>query len=462
MDVHFIPFNGRYLIYCPLKRLAFIGNQALIEYLRERATNPNATPAQTDIESFLDQVGYWKSDVLPDAVVEPSALRPAMAVLLMTNRCNLACTYCYAAAGSRPPVDMPWPMAQAMIDAAADNARSNGESRFGVSFHGGGEPTLHWSVLTAAVAHARARALPCDISLASNGVWAPQKRDYICRNLDSVTLSFDGVQSVQDAQRPRRSRRGSFETVLRSIHALDAAEVKYGIRMTVTAAGIDKLPEGMRFLSNETGVRAIQIEPSFTVARGVYADPSAEDGRRFVAAFLQSARIGSERDIFVSYSGARPWVIARSFCLAPTQALIATPEGRLVACFEATGDGHPYAGEFTIGRVTPNGVEHDLAGYIKFQQRQEARRAACTKCFCYWHCCGDCASRAMVSSAPTSMRCQINREITQALIVGAIERGGGVWTASSDRIEKHMPSPHLKQNSLAARPPSQGLGCENL
>ena len=51
MDVHFIPFNGRPLIYCPLKRLAFIGNRALIECLRGRATNPNSTPAQTHIES---------------------------------------------------------------------------------------------------------------------------------------------------------------------------------------------------------------------------------------------------------------------------------------------------------------------------------------------------------------------------------------------------------------------------
>lgn len=434
IDVHFIPFNGRYLVYRPLKRLAFIGNRALVNYLRGRAAAPDTTPVHADVEMFLHRTGYWEPAVPPDAA-NPSALRPTMAVLLMTNRCNLACTYCYAVAGSQSPTDMPWHMARAVIEAAADNARTNGDARFGLSFHGGGEPTLNWSVLKAAVAHARAQSLSCDISLASNGVWSQRTRDFICRNIDSVTLSFDGIRTVHDVHRPRRSGRGSFEAVLRSIRALDAAKVTYGIRMTVVPAALDQLQEGVRWLCHETGVRTIQIESSFTVARGVYADPSAEDGARFVTAFLQAARIASDHGVFVSYSGARPWVIAHRFCLAPTQALIATPEGRLVACFEAVGDGHPYAREFTIGRVTSNGVEHDSDAYNRFQLRQEARRKACDECFCYWHCCGDCASRAMVSSAPASIRCYINREITKAMITSRIDRAGGVWTRGESEPE---------------------------
>jgi uncharacterized protein len=428
MDVHFIPFGEQFLIYCPLKRLAFIGNQALVDYLEGRATTPDFTRAQPYIEAFLDQTGYWESDVVPDAPRKLSASRPAMAVLLMTNRCNLACTYCYAAAGTQPPVDMPWPLARAVIDTAVSNASANGDSRFGLSFHGGGEPTLNWTVLEPAVAHARAQPLPCDITLASNGVWSPRMSEFICANIDSVTVSFDGVGAVHDEQRPRPSGGGSFESVLRSIQALDAAEVSYGIRMTVTPANVERLPDGVRLLCRETNVRAIQIEPSFTVARGVYADPTTEAGGRFVTAFLSAARIASEHQAFVSYSGARPWVIAHAFCRAPTEALIATPEGRLVACFEATGDDHPYADEFTIGCVTPDGVEHDPVAYERFQHRQEGRRSECGECFSYWHCCGDCSSRAMVSSAPSSVRCHVNREITKALIASNIEREGGVWT----------------------------------
>lgn len=429
-DVHFIPFGEQFLIYRPLKELAFIGNQALVDYLKGRSTDLHTTPAQPDIEAFLDHTGYWAPDISPDADPRPRPSRPTMAVLLMTNRCNLACTYCYAAAGTQPPVDMQWPLARAVIDAAVSNAQANGDSRFGLSFHGGGEPMLNWPVIEAAVAYARAQLLPCDISLATNGVWSARARKFICSNIDMVTLSFDGAKAAHDVQRPHNSGRGSFEKVFQSIQALDAAEVSYGIRMTVTVATIDRLPEGVRMLCHETGVRAIQIEPSFTAERGVYADPPTEVGDRFVTAFLSAARIGAEHRVSVSYSGARPWVIADTFCLAPTQALIATPEGRLVACFEVTGDDHPYADEFTIGRVTADGVESDSVAGTSFQDRQDTRRSECGDCFCYWHCCGDCASRAMVSAAPTSVRCHVNREISKALIAGRVERGGGVWTGS--------------------------------
>jgi uncharacterized protein len=428
MDTYFIPFNGRQIVYRPLHRLAFLGNQAMVSYLRGRVATADRVPEQPEIEAFLAKTDYWtpaRMPVLPDQ--DCPGRRPSVAVLLMTNRCNLACTYCYAAAGVEAPVDMSLPLARTVIDAAAENARLNGDGRFSLSFHGGGEPTLNWDVLVEAVRWARAKDLPCNISLASNGVWSARQRDFICGNMNSVTLSADGIVDVHDAQRPRRSGRGSFSDVLRSIRALDEAGVDYGIRMTAASGAIEHISDGVRFLCNETGVRAIQVEVSFTTERGVYADPAPGDAGRFVDAFLQAARIGAERGVFVYYSGARPWVISHVFCQAPTQALIATPEGRLVACFEMTGDTHPYSAEFTIGRVTSGGVEPDLDAMASFQRRQEARRDTCTRCFCFWHCCGDCASRAMMSKAPSSVRCQINREVTKRLIVDYIERGDGLW-----------------------------------
>jgi radical SAM protein with 4Fe4S-binding SPASM domain len=214
---------------------------------------------------------------------------------------------------------------------------------------------------------------------------------------------------------------------MRSIRALDAGRIQYGIRMTVTPATLERLPEGVLLLCNETGTKTVQVEASFTAERGVYSDLPAEACERFATAFLEAVRIGAERGVFVSYSGARPWIIAHAFCQAPTRALIATPEGRLVACFEAAGDGHPYADDFTIGHVTRDGIERDSAAYERFLLRQEARRSACGDCFCYWHCCGDCASRAMVSPAPQSMRCSVNRDVTKRLILGDVVRGEGLW-----------------------------------
>ena len=56
--------------------------------------------------AFLEQHRFFEPDPpLPAAPAEE--FRPAIAVLLMTNQCQLRCTYCYAAAGeaARRPSD---------------------------------------------------------------------------------------------------------------------------------------------------------------------------------------------------------------------------------------------------------------------------------------------------------------------------------------------------------------------
>jgi uncharacterized protein len=97
----------------------------------------------------------------------------------MTNACNLRCTYCYARGGEEQNLWMTFPLAKVAIDAAHENARARGQQYFAISLHGGGEPTLNWKVLTAAVRHALGKDLPCHISMATNGVWGKDKRDFI-------------------------------------------------------------------------------------------------------------------------------------------------------------------------------------------------------------------------------------------------------------------------------------------
>ena len=199
-----------------------------------------------------------------------------MAVLLMTNRCNLGCTYCYANAGKRPPRDLSLPIATRVIDAACENAQAAGEESFSLAFHGGGEPTVHWTVFTHAVAYARRKPIPCHVSLSTNGVWTPAQRRFILDQVQNVSLSFDGIQDVQDQQRPRSDGTGSFATVMESIRALEDAGLAYGIRATAPAETLHRLPECVAFLCDQTKAQAIQVETHLHVQAG----PLCRHGRR--------------------------------------------------------------------------------------------------------------------------------------------------------------------------------------
>lgn len=427
LDFCTIPFQDRYILYRPRRHLAFIGNQALVDHVRNRrAGRPG--PAHPEADRFLASAGFWAADLECTPLPPAEDIRPTQAVLLMTNHCNLRCVYCYANAGAESrSVQMPWPVAQAVIDTMLANARRPGAASPALTFHGGGEPTVHWETLVRATQYAKNGDARTRVSMSSNGVWSDRQRKFICQHFDNVSLSMDGIAPVQDRQRPRRNGGGSYQAVMESIAALDEAGIDYGIRMTVLPDVVGHLAEGVRLICEKTRARAIQIEPTFTSSRGQYADITGEFADAFADRFLEAWKLARSAGRHIYYSGARPWVIAPMFCMAPLQAMVATADGRLVTCFEVFSEQSPMAGLFTVGRVSGGRVTYDRAALRRFVAAQQRRREACRDCFCYWHCCGDCATRRPDGHAATQGRCRATRKITLGLLLDYIEEGGGVW-----------------------------------
>lgn len=428
MDVYTIPFDDRSIVYVPRRHLAFAGNAALVSYLQTRERTPGAA-RNPQIEEFLSAAGFDR----PGLACEHAGLGdgepcPSAVVLLMTNRCNLHCIYCYADAGTAPEfVDMDWPTAKAAIDYVMANAQRPDAEPPSVTFHGGGEPTVHWDLMVRAAEHALAGNARCRLSMSSNGVWSDSQRSFICEHFTDVSLSMDGIAAVQDRQRPRPDGGASFPAVMDSIRALDEAGLAYGVRMTVMEDSVDALPECVRFVCESTSARSIQIEPTFTSARGVYADIARDFAEVFAERFMEAWSIGECPGRNVYYSGARPWVVAPMFCRAPLKAAVVTADGRLVTCFEVFGEQSPMAGSFTVGRVVGGEVRYDRSALQRFLDAQQTRREECRDCFCYWHCCGDCATRRSGPRQASEGRCRATRKITLALILSYMERGGGIW-----------------------------------
>lgn len=428
MEVYAIPFAGQMAIYKPRRHLAFLGNAALAHYIKRRGELTRAG-INAEIEQFLETVGFDRPvlECAPPTVLD-EALHPTNVVLLMTNRCNLRCTYCYANAGEEPTlVEMQWETAQVGIDFALANARRSGADSPALTFHGGGEPTVPWDLLVRATDYAKGHDRRMQVSMSSNGVWSPAQREYICARFDNVSLSMDGNALVQNRQRPRADGGPSFPAVMESVAALDAAGVDYGIRVTVLPESVDALPEGIRFLCERTGARSIQVEPSFTSSRGRYGDLDLDFAAVFPERFMEAWQIGREAERQVYYSGARPWVIAPLFCQAPLKAAVVTADGRLVTCFEVFSEQSPMAGSFTVGRIIDGQVVHERAALQGFLDAQEQRRQECVDCFCYWHCCGDCATRRPEGGNTHSGRCRATRSVTLAMLAAYLEEGEGIW-----------------------------------
>lgn len=425
-EVYAIPFEEQFIIYRPLRRLAFIGNAALARYAAGRAAG-RIPPAGGDVDDFLSAIRFCDPDPPGPAGWAPGAPhQPTLAVLLMTGACNLRCTYCYARGGEEARLRMTTPVARRVMGAAHANARRLGRKSWSLTFHGPGEPTTNWRVLVDAVAHARRKELPCHISMSTNGVLSDEKLRFVVRRFDSAAVSFDGIREVQDAQRPRPNGAGSFDAAAGTMRAFDAAGFSYSVRLTSTPPTFGRLAESVGWLCENTRCRSLQVEPAYGSERGCYADPTPELAEAFARAFMDAFKVAAAAGRSLTYSGARPWLLTGAFCRAPQEALIATPEGDLVTCYETTDRRHPLIRPFTVGKAGARGVRVDPEALDAFARKQEERRAQCRGCFCYWHCGGDCATKCW-SLSPQRGRCLVNRAITRELLAWYIAAGDGVW-----------------------------------
>lgn len=442
METYIIPVTssepvGKFIIYRPRVGMAFVGNQALADLvtrLANHAEDADRDPEVPDnVRKFLQSVGFFQPDPL-EPPAQDRAFRPTTAVLLMTNQCQLRCTYCYAAAGDYARQQITSELGFAVIDQVCGNAIELGRPQFELSLHGGGEPTVNWKVLQDCTAYARSKPLRAKITLTSNGIWSASQRAWILDNMDAVGISMDGMPATQDRQRPFCSGKPSSDHVLHTIAELDNREFEYGIRLTTTAPW-QSLPEDVRFICENTGCQMMQVEPAFNTKRGGHSWPDAEETHGFVQAYLAAADVATQNERTLFTSSARLGTVAATFCTAPFDALIVNPFGQLVTCYEVASEAHALARISVIGRVEKGEVVLDSAARDRLHDRMAARRQTCEGCFCYWSCAGDCYARAFAIQPEGHLvhggRCDMNRAITRELLLRRIADNGGVWRAAA-------------------------------
>jgi uncharacterized protein len=440
-SMYFIPVEEKFIIYLPCKPLAFIGNSAMVQFTKDRQAGQNISD-KDEIVQLLQQIGFFADDkrVLPPEKIE-KPFKPSIGVLLLTTACNLNCVYCYASAGSGNGKTMPVETGKWLIDRVYQNAKELGKDQFSLCIHGGGEPTVAKKLLGALVKYAHEKDIKCRVSLTTNGYFTEKAAETLLHGIDEVSLSFDGLEVIQNRQRPVAGGKGSFARVLHALKTIEKKNIPYGIRLSVMDDSVDALPENMEFLCRNTQCRTFQVEPVFKSGRARLRDNSLKDNARFTRAFMSAMEVAFEHGRHMYYSGVRPWLVTNSFCMAPHEALIVNHNNELTTCYEVYDRSHELGELFFYGALNgKNEPEIDFSKRDRLFQKIKSRQEACVKkgCFCFSHCAGDCPPKAFLSQEYSdsgfSERCELNRELTKEMLLFFIEKSGGVW--HGDKIAK--------------------------
>jgi uncharacterized protein len=423
--------EDKFIIYRPLLGLAFIGNRAMADLTLHLASLPDNMPVEleNDAVKFLANIGF----LTPDTPPQDPPFHLTSAVLLLTNRCQLRCGYCYAAAGAFAPKVLKLQTAQTVIDTVCAEAQKCNLPEFRLEFHGGGEPTKEWETLRKSVEYAQSKPLPARIGVTSNAMWSENQCAWLMDHMNSISISMDGNEKTQNGNRPLANGAPSFPVVMRNLKTLDEKKFPYGIRMTATRPW-SAMVENVRFIVEQTSCRGIQVEPAFNTERGEHGCVQQGEVESFVEAFQEAYLVAAEHRADLRFSGARPSILTHHFCTAPYDALVVNPEDEIVACYEIVNKGHELAGCSILGRVEDGQVFNNPNARDRLHLLMDERFRACSSCFCRWSCAGDCYVRVF-QPGPNghlvfSERCEMNREITVFLLMNLISNAGGVWRRS--------------------------------
>jgi uncharacterized protein len=168
--------------------------------------------------------------------------------LHLTERCNLACTYCYLGHPTEPR-EMSLETGQRAIEFYLDHL-SDGLADVIVSFFGG-EPLIKFSLITELVPFARAQAArrgrTVHFSITTNGSAINATIAAFLKDNGFTTLiSWDGDVATQNVFRLLWSGKGSGDLMRRAQpHILSLSEV--GVRMTWSAETLPRLAANVRY-----------------------------------------------------------------------------------------------------------------------------------------------------------------------------------------------------------------------
>ena len=355
-----------------------------------------------DIKELTREGRLFTRDVFEPMIDQVKQRKTVVKALCLhiAHDCNLACKYCFAEEGEyhgRRAL-MSYEVGKKALDFLI--ASSGNRRNLEVDFFGG-EPLMNWQVVKDLVAYGRQQEKLHDkhfrFTVTTNGVLLNDEiQEFINQEMDNVVLSLDGRREVNDAMRPFRNGKGSYDLIVPKFQKLADSrnQERYYVRGTFTRNNLDFSNDVLHFA--DLGFKQMSIEPVV----GDESDPYAireEDIPKICEEYDRLAKLMIERErerkgfnffhFMIDLEGG-PCVSKRlSGCGSGTEYLAVTPWGDLYPCHQFVG-----REEFLMGNVDEGITHPEIAD--EFRGCSVYSKEKCRSCFAKFYCSGGCMANA--------------------------------------------------------------------
>lgn len=387
--------DGRMLLYAPIRGVVAETTPAEVEAFESQLREGSLPKELTDL------VGHeLASEVrLPENATELT--------ILINQRCNFACQYCYSANG-RSSAELSEALFEPIVKWFVSPAKKGGNLT--VTFSGGGDPMLSFPRVRCLVELMRRQAeivgATVQFGMVCNGSrLSDDDISFIRRNFSNLVISFDVIPEVHDAQRSH------YHEVADTLRRLIDSDVKFGLRSTITSLNVDRMPEMIETLHRDFP-RCKSIATEAVLSPRMWADESSlhDFYTKFVDNYFKAQALADEYGISLGNT------VELSYDSLKTRAceakVVVTPEGFLTACSRVATPGDSHFNEFSFGRITESGVTYDAEKYNRIMRFRAENFGECHECFARYHCGGGCMlARLSYSSAQMRLHCDFTRQI---------------------------------------------------
>lgn len=377
------------LVYSPLANLFFLSMPNEVNRLN--------TMLQQGVSDDPVLTRLLSQDALPQQNAEVSPETFCTMHLLLNEKCNFKCKYCYSASG-RSSAELTMDQVRPMVDYFLSKERHAVKDRT-IMFMGGGEPSLSWEILKDATKYAQSVAESNDVNvhfaITTNGsILNDDMIEFFKENDFTVQLSFEVLPDVQNEQR------GFYDIVAANIVQLTEAGVKNYVRSTITDKNVDRIPEMVRHCHEQFPlVKKLScqqvVDPGYFSSVDVVKDffscyfKSFKDGEQLASELGITLRSSSSHLINYSHR--------ERFCY---NLVCLTPYGTLTVCPDVSSPNEPDYGDAVFGKVSTDNksIEINSEKFAHITSGSIHTINKCADCYARWNCGSGCPSSRRVYS----------------------------------------------------------------
>ncbi len=381
-DIFVIPYKEDFILYAPLKKKAIVVNRCILSSIKELSKNPNKTIISEHIKAFL-----FSKNILQPEFAEN--LPPTELNMLPTSDCNLRCKYCFSYGGETKNY-MTWNIAKAAIDYVFKNVLDQKKGKLTIYFQGSGEPTLNWNIVVKSVEYgkqlAKSKKIKTNFKITTNGVFSEDKAEWLAKNIDLITLSFDGSKEIQDKARCFPNGKGTIGIVSNTAKIFDKFGAEYSINANVTKSSVDKMVDCINFFADNFKTKYITFHESSCMGRATFdskfGSPSDE---AFLNNFFKAKRVGEKRGVGVYCNKANLMYFCTRFG-GSGRFLTVGPRGYVTSMNEVDDISRPLAKESIYGAFKDGKFKIDYKKFKKLDETYIRNIGFCKRCFCLYNC----------------------------------------------------------------------------